>query len=49
MRLGLRVAEGLELTLSAFNTLSGRHAEGGPANTRREIRRSINAGFAYRF
>jgi len=49
MRLGLHVADGVELSVAAFNLLNNQHPEGGPPATRREIRRSYNAGLTFSF
>jgi iron complex outermembrane receptor protein len=48
-RVGLHINEHLDFNVTAFNLVSPVHAEGGPVNTRRLIRRSINAGFAFKF
>ncbi len=48
-RVGLHISEHLDFNVTAFNLVNKVHPEGGPVNTRRLIRRSVNAGFAYRF
>lgn len=48
-RVGWHVTDRLELSLTGFNLLEPRHAEGGPADERRSLRRTVNVGFDWRF
>ena len=48
-RLGWRVTDSLELSITGFNLFDDRHPETGDKATRREVRRSIYAGARWRY